>query len=101
MALLPHWQSAIVGAAIANFGAGMILPTLITWTLSDLPDAQRGQGTGVWMSAAFLGQFASPLSILGLKTIVGDLSGAILVYAIACGIATLLALVMLRAQPRR
>jgi MFS family permease len=101
MALLPHWQSAIVGAAIANFGAGMILPTLITWTLSDLPDARRGQGSGVWMSAAFLGQFASPLSILGLKTIVGDLSGAILVYAIACGIATLLALMMLRVQPRR
>jgi MFS family permease len=91
MALLPYWQSAIVGAAIANFGAGMILPTLIIWTLSDLPDTRRGQGTGVWMSAAFLGQFLSPLSILGLKAIGGNLSAAILVYAIACGACALIA----------
>ena len=96
MALLPHWQSAIVGATIANLGAGMILPTLITWTLSDLPDAQRGQGTGVWMSATFLGQFLSPLSILGLKTLGVDLSGAILAYALACGAAALIALLARR-----
>jgi hypothetical protein len=29
IALLPGWRSVVSGAAIANLGAGMILPTLI------------------------------------------------------------------------
>jgi hypothetical protein len=56
IALLPGWSSAILGAAIANLGAGMILPTLITWAISTLPAAQRGTGTGLWMAASFLGR---------------------------------------------
>lgn len=91
MALLPDWHSAIVGATIANFGAGMILPTMITWALAELPKARHGQGTGIWMSAAFFGQFLSPLSIVGLKGLVGSLSAAILVYALACGAGALIA----------
>jgi hypothetical protein len=91
MALLPDWHSAIVGATIANFGAGMILPTMITWALADLPAAHHGQGTGIWMSAAFFGQFLSPLSVVGLKGLVGSLSAAILVYALACGAGALIA----------
>jgi hypothetical protein len=33
-----------------------------------------------------LGQFLSPLAVLGLRDLTGSLSKAILVYAIACGI---------------
>ncbi|HXR97937.1 MAG TPA: MFS transporter [Terriglobales bacterium] len=77
------WQGALAGTLLANFGSGMILPTLVTWAVSDLPSAVRGRGVGVWVSAAFLGQFVSPLAIVGLKDLTGSLSHAILCYAVA------------------
>jgi MFS family permease len=93
LATVPHWESTVVGATIANLGAGMILPTMITWTLSDVPVDRRGQCTGIWMSVAFLGQFLSPQSIVGLKLLTGSLGGAILVYAFAGAAAAVIAVV--------
>jgi MFS family permease len=95
IALLPGWQSVVVGAVIANYGAGMILPTLITWAITTLPAAQRGTGTGLWMAASFLGQFLSPLVVLGLRHQTGSLSGAVLVYAVACALSALTAACLL------
>ena len=100
IALLPGWHSAVLGAVIANYGAGMILPTLITWAIATLPAAQRGTGTGLWMAASFLGQFLSPLVVLGLRQVTGSLSGAILVYALACALSALTAIGCLMAAPR-
>jgi MFS family permease len=91
IALLPGWHSVVVGAVIANYGAGMILPTLITWAITTLPVAQRGTGTGLWMAASFLGQFLSPLAVLGLGHLTGSLTSAILVYAAACAASALIA----------
>jgi MFS family permease len=93
MALVPQWPTTVMGATLANLGAGMILPAMITWTLSDVPDAHRGRCTGLWMSAAFLGQFLSPQSIVGLKFLMGSLGGAILVYALAGAAAAVIAIV--------
>jgi MFS family permease len=92
IAALGDWRSAVLGAAVANLGAGMILPTLITWAIGTLPHRMRGNGTGLWMAASFLGQFLSPLVVLGLRTVTGSLSKAILVYAVACGLCGLAAL---------
>jgi MFS family permease len=86
------WQVAVVGAVVTNVGAGMILPTLITWALALLPAEQRGTGTGLWMAASFLGQFLSPLAVLGLRHFTGSLSGVILVYGVTCGVCALLAI---------
>ena len=47
------------------------------------------------MAASFLGQFLSPLAVLALRHLTGSLSGAILVYAVACGAGGLLALTSL------
>jgi MFS family permease len=96
IALLPSWRSAVLGAGIANLGAGMILPTLITWAISTLPAAQRGNGTGLWMAASFLGQFLSPLVVLWLRHLTGSLSHAILVYAVACALSGVIAMACLR-----
>lgn len=93
IALRADWRSAVVGAAVANLGAGMILPTLITWAIGTLPYRMRGNGTGLWMAASFLGQFLSPLAVYGLRTATGTLSRAILVYALACGLCGLAALI--------
>jgi MFS family permease len=73
---------AMVGTAIGGIGSGMILPTLTTWTLSKLTLTVRARGTGIWQASYFLGQFASPLIILGLKNLSGSESKAILIYAV-------------------
>lgn len=93
LSLATDWQSTLAGAVVTNFGSGMILPLMITWALAALPAAQRSVGTGAWMSASFLGQFASPLVILSLRGITGSLPGAIMVYSFACGIFAVAALV--------
>lgn len=87
MALSTTWPGVIAGATVANLGAGFILPTLLTWTLAGLGSRQRTITTGAWMSACFLGQFLSPLSIMGLQSVAKSLSMSILVYAAASGIA--------------
>jgi len=101
ISLSSTWQAAVAGAVIANLGAGMILPTLITWALSTISPEQRGAGTGAWQAANFLGQFLSPLIILALKRLTGSLSAAIMVYAILCcvfGFIALAGAVRLRKQ---
>jgi MFS family permease len=101
ISLSSTWELAVAGAVVANLGAGMILPTLITWALSTISDEQRGKGTGAWQAANFLGQFLSPLIILVLKRATGSLSMAILVYAILCcifGLISLAAVIRLKKQ---
>ncbi|MFT4077592.1 MAG: MFS transporter [Asticcacaulis sp.] len=52
------WQ--FVGfAALSQIGAGMILPTLLTWAMSRLSFENRGIGTGIWQSIFAFGQFAT------------------------------------------
>ncbi|MHB8287230.1 MAG: MFS transporter [Caulobacteraceae bacterium] len=85
ISLGPGVGAVIVGSVIANLGSGFILPTLITWALSTLPPAQRGRGTGLWMSASFFGQFLSPLVVLFLSKAMGSLDHAVLTYAVVCG----------------
>jgi MFS family permease len=92
MALGPGSESVVVGAAVANLGSGCIVPTLITWALAGLAPTHRGMGTGLWMSANFLGQFLSPLIVLLLVRSLGTLDQAILVYAVFCGVAALMSL---------
>jgi MFS family permease len=97
VALIPLWQATVIGAAIAYVGAGMVLPTTIAWGLADLPAAQRGRGTGAWVTATFVGQFLGPLCILGLRTLTGSLSMAVAVYAVACtATAALIALIAIK-----
>jgi len=92
MALLPSWQIAVVGAVISNLGAGMLLPTVAEWMLGDVPHQLRGRCAGLFISSVFMGQFISPVSIVGLMQIVGTRSMAILVYSAACGVAGIVAL---------
>lgn len=73
----------LVGACIASFGAGLSLPTLLTWTVAQLAQDVRGTGTGIWTSANWIGQFACPLVIGGIAGIAGGLSQGIGVFGIA------------------
>ena len=80
-----------IAASINQLGAGMVLPTLLTWALSKLTMDVRARGTGVWQTAMFLGQFLCPLIVLLLKNVFGSISVAVLIYGVACSVAALLA----------
>ncbi len=51
------WQFTFA-AGLDQIGAGMLLPTLLTWAVARLPFAVRGRGTGIWNGTFALSQFA-------------------------------------------
>jgi MFS family permease len=70
----------IAGVLVASAGTGLLLPTLVAWSVGRIPFASRGRSTGVWTSAFFLGQFVTPL-------VIGAISGALAIeVAVAVGI---------------
>jgi MFS family permease len=73
----------LVGAIIAGYGQGLLLPSLLTWTISSLSLEQRGRGTGLWTASLFLGEFICPLVVLALTAALSGLSAALLVIGIA------------------
>jgi MFS family permease len=64
----------LIGCFINQFGAGLLLPTLLVWSMSILSFDNRGRGTGFWPSAFALGQFLSPVVV----TLAGHRGGGLL-----------------------
>lgn len=90
-----------LAAGLSQIGAGMLLPTLLTWAVSRLPFEVRGRGTGIWTSTFSLGQFvcnnaAVPLTMLWT----GSMRGTIAAFGLACIAAAALAVVLTTAQRR-
>jgi MFS family permease len=67
--LFSGFAGVLIGAIVAGFGSGILLPTLVTWVVSRTRFEERGRATGVWTSAFFFGQFITPL-------VMGALTGA-------------------------
>ncbi len=63
----------LIGCAVNQFGAGLLLPTLLVWAMSQLSFEVRGRGTGVWQSAFALGQFLSPIAVTFFSRMEGGL----------------------------
>ncbi len=98
--LREDWQSVIWGAAIANLGCGMIVPTVVSWGLQDVPGSIRGRISGILMACNFLGQSLSPYVMVWLKEH-GGLSRGVFDYGVACAVAAVGAgLLLLRSRPR-
>lgn len=90
----------LVTASMATIciGAGIAIPTFVTWVMSFLQPTARGRGVGLWQGAFFLGQFVAPITAVSLTTQVGGFSNALLVYA---GLASLVGVIaLLRAHGR-
>ena len=86
----------LIGCAINQLGAGMLLPTLLVWAMEGLPFAIRGRGAGLWTGAFSVGQFLSPIVVTlagkqagGLLPAFGLLSAAALAGALAALAASL------------
>jgi sugar phosphate permease len=74
---VPGLAGIAVGAVIASFGSGMLLPTLLRWVVATTEFAERGRVTGLWTSAFFLGQFLTPILIAGVAAAAGSLPSAV------------------------
>ena len=63
-----HDYAALTFAGFVNgLGAGIVLPTMVTWNMRDLPVSRRGMGTGAFQSCLFLGMFLNPILVVGLE----------------------------------
>jgi MFS family permease len=85
-------EQFIAAGFLNQFGAGMLLPTMLTWAVAPLSYANRGRGSGIWQSVFAFGQFASTLSFsfvmaqtsnqLGSIQVFGLISLAVLIVAL-------------------
>jgi MFS family permease len=94
--------AVILGSIIANVGAGIMFPTMITWLLSSLPSTVRGRGSGLFTTAVFLGQFAGPMAILGVEHVTGSLTSAVFTIGAVCALvamATMIGILVNRSPP--
>lgn len=64
----------LIGCALNQVGAGLLLPTLLVWAVSALRFDLRARGTGLWTAAFSLGQWLSPIAI----TTIGRAAGGLL-----------------------
>lgn len=71
------FNAVVVGAVFSGFGAGLVLPTLLTWLMRQLRFEERGRGAGAFTASFFVGQFVCPLVVLGLNKSLGGLGAAL------------------------
>lgn len=78
-------------AFVQQLGAGILIPALVLWMVSQLPAEHRGRGMGIWSGCFFLGQFVSPLLVSGTQFFSGSIRDAFLILglvSIAGGLST-------------
>jgi MFS family permease len=90
---------ALTAAGFVNgVGCGILLPTMVSWNMRELPLSKRGFGIGAYQSCFFLGIFFNPLIVVGLEkqlaapraAAVGQIGMALLALAaLAAVVATL------------
>lgn len=90
-----------IGAAVTGFGTGLLLPTLLTWTVNRLTFLQRGRGVGLWTGTLFIGEFLSPLILAGVGGIVGGLQPALAVLGVAAAVVAVVTFLALRRNTER
>lgn len=78
-------------AILVCLGAGLLLPTLLTWILKLLPPPARGSGTGMWTGMFFLGQFIAPILASAIAAASGGLGNVLFIYAGIAFLAAVLA----------
>ena len=63
-------QAALTAGGLVNgLGMGILLPTLVTWNMRELPMSRRGLGIGAFQSSLFTGMFVSPILIVGIENL--------------------------------
>lgn len=102
MKFAPDFTSLTLTGCLNGLGAGIILPTLVTWNMRQLPVSRRGLGTGAFQSCLFLGMFVNPLLIVGVeKHLTGTRAGSIALEGLVLAALGVLAFLAAGLQRRR
>lgn len=80
MGWAPNARWLLASAAVDQLGAGMVLPTLLTWAIRGLPFELRGRGTGMWQGTFSIGQFLIPIAITLLSKMLDGRDTAIIAF---------------------
>lgn len=72
ISLASGWLILGIGLAAGGFGLGLVVPNLITWVASGVPEIVRGRALGGITTALFFGQFISPFIVTPLTQITSD-----------------------------
>ncbi|MEO9599525.1 MFS transporter [Parasphingorhabdus sp.] len=91
-----NFYALVAFSVVACIGAGMLLPNMLTWTMSNLPPEMRGRGMGMWTGAFFLGQFAAPLVTASIVPITGGFAQAFMAYGVVIAAGAIVALIVAR-----
>jgi len=67
MQLAGDYSALTIAGFVNGLGAGIVLPTMVTWNVRELPMSRRGMGVGAFQSCFTLGLFLNPLIIVGLE----------------------------------
>ncbi|MFT3763045.1 MAG: MFS transporter [Pseudoxanthomonas sp.] len=78
-----------------QFGAGMLLPTLLTWAMQPLAFEVRGRGTGIWQGTFAAAQFLSTLSFSFVMARVSGIQSAFLAFSALAAVSLAVALAVL------
>jgi len=98
LSVSPSLYFSVASAVCASLGVGIMLPTLLAWTMRILPPVFRGRGTGIWTGTFFLGQFIAPVIAVALEVAFGGLDNLLAVYGILALIGAIVAFIVARAQ---
>ncbi len=88
LTLATGWLLIGMGLVLGGFGLGLVVPNLITWLASGVPENLRGRALGGVTTSLFFGQFISPFIITPISAQVGDggtyaiLGGFLLVFVV-------------------
>lgn len=63
------YTAMTVAGFVNGLGAGILLPTMVTWNMRELPVSRRGLGIGAFQSCLFLGMFVNPILVVGLEKV--------------------------------
>jgi len=100
LSLSSAFPFSVASAVCASLGVGIMLPTLLAWTMSVLPPVFRGRGTGVWTGTFFLGQFIAPLVAVAVEGLMGGLSNLLALYGALALLGAVIALIVARTKAR-
>ncbi len=97
MSLAPNYLWFLAAGLLNQFGAGMFLPTMLTWAVGPLSFDVRGRGTGIWQAVFALGQFATTLTFAWVLTQVGqdNYLASFMVFGVVAAVVSLGTLVLL------
>lgn len=85
-----------VGAVVASFGSGLLLPSMLRWVVATTGFAERGRVTGLWTAAFFFGQFLTPVLVGALAAAAGALPTVVGLVGVAAAAVALVTGLVLR-----